>query len=104
LQTSAAMSLSPYKNYRIGDVNNIPQYRGYTVLRNREFLRRGLYFGSEESTLKVTPNYLYTGSPENKLKLESNLANLSKIYSNHATDVFIPQKGLNSQPGIISMK
>ncbi len=104
LQTSAAMSLSPYKNYRIGDVNNIPQYRGYTVLRNREFLRRGLYFGSEESTLKETPNYLYTGSPENKLKLESNLANLSKIYSNHATDVFIPQKGLNSQPGIISMK
>jgi hypothetical protein len=99
-KTSAAMNLAPYQNYRIGDVNNIPQYRGYTVLRTREFLRSGLYFGSEESTLKETPNYLFQGSPENKLELENKLANISKIYSNPATDIFIPRKGLNSQQGI----
>ena len=99
-QTSAQMNLSSYQNYRIGDVNNIPQYRGYTVLRTREFLRSGLYFGSEESTLKDTPNYLYQGSPENELKIESKLENLSKIYSNPATDIFIPRKGFNLPQGI----
>lgn len=94
-QTSAEMDLSPYKNYRIGDVNNIPLYRGYTLVRTREFLRSGLYFGSEESTLKETPNYLFQGSPENKLELENNLANISKVYSSPATDIFIPRRGLN---------
>lgn len=94
-QTSAEMNLSTYLNYRIGDVNNIPQYKGYTVLRNREFLRSGLYFSSAESTLRETPNYFFEGSPENKLELESNLANTSKIYSNPGTDIFIPRKGLN---------
>ncbi len=89
------MNLAPYQNYRIGNVSNITQYKGYTVLRNREFLRSGLYFGSEESTLKETPNYFYQGSPENKLELESKLANLNEIYSNPATDIFIPRKGLN---------
>lgn len=101
-QTAEGIDLSPYQNYRIGDVNNIPQYRGYTLLRTREFLRSGLYFGSEESTLKETPNYLFEGSPENQLKLENSLANISKIYSSPATDIFIPSKGLNYSQGITS--
>jgi len=89
-------NLSSYDNYRIGDVTTIPQYKGYVVLRTNEFLRSGLYFGSEESTLKDTANYFYQGLPENQLKLESNLAGLDKIYSNPSTDVFIPHQGLNS--------
>jgi hypothetical protein len=97
LQSSVNTSFAPYQNYRIGQVNNIPQYRGYTVLRYREFLRSGLYFGSGESTLKDTPNYFYEGSPENELQLDSDLANTSKIYSNPATDIFIPRKGLKTQ-------
>ena len=99
-QNSAEMNLAPYQNYRIGDVNNLPKYRGYIVLRTREFLRSGLYFGSEESTLKETPNYLFQGVlPENKLELERNVADLSKVYSNPSTDIFIPHKGLRSQQG-----
>ena len=99
--TSAEVNLAPYQNYRIGDVNKIPFYKGYIVLRTREFLRSGLYFGSEESTLRETPNYLYQGVlPENKLELERNLANLSKVYSNPSTDIYIPHKGINSQQEI----
>lgn len=93
---SAEMNLSSYNNYRIGDVNKIPGYKGYVVLRTKEFLRSGLYFGSEESTLKDTANYFYQGLPENERELESNLEVLDKIYSNPSTDIFIPHKGLSS--------
>ena len=94
--TSAEMKISSYDNYRIGDVNKLSQYRGYIVLRTKEFLRSGLYFGSEESTLRDTANYFYQGLPENQLELQSNLAGLSKIYSSSSTDIFIPHKGLNN--------
>jgi hypothetical protein len=93
---SAELNISSYDNYRIGDVNKLPEYKGYVILRTREFLRSGLYFGSEESTLKDTANYFYQGLPENKLELESNLEGLDKIYSNPSTDIFIPHKGLNN--------
>ncbi len=92
--TSAKMNLSSYDNYRIGDVNKLPQYKGYVVLRTKEFLRSGLYFGSEESTLKDTSNYFYQSLPENKLELESNLEVLDKVYSSPSTDIFIPHQGL----------
>lgn len=95
--SSAEMNISSYDNYRIGDVNKLPQYKGYTVLRTREFLRSGLYFGSEESTLKDTANYFYEGIPENKLELEDNLAVLSKVYSSPSTEIFIPKLGLKAQ-------
>ena len=93
--SSAKMNISSYDNYRIGDVNKLPQYKGYVVLRTKEFLRSGLYFGSEESTLRDTANYFYQGLPENQLELESNLAGLDKIYSNPSTDIFVPHQGLN---------
>ncbi|RXA19708.1 hypothetical protein EQO05_07590 [Methanosarcina sp. MSH10X1] len=94
--SSAEMNISSYDNYRIGDVNKLPQYKGYVVLRTKEFLRSGLYFGSEESTLRDTSNYFYQGLPENQLELESNLAGLDKIYSSPSTDIFIPHQGLNN--------
>ena len=93
---SAEMNISSYDNYRIGDVNKLPQYKGYVILRTKEFLRSGLYFGSEESTLRDTANYFYQGLPENQLELESNLAVLDKIYSSSSTDIFIPHQGLNN--------
>ncbi|MDD3872620.1 MAG: hypothetical protein PHE01_00025 [Methanosarcina sp.] len=92
----AEMNISSYNNYRIGDVNKLPQYKGYVVLRTKEFLRSGLYFGSEESTLRDTSNYFYQGGPENKLEMASNLEVLDKIYSNPSADIFIPHKGLNN--------
>jgi len=102
--TSAEMNITSYDNYRIGDVNKLPQYRGYVVLRTREFLRSGLYFGSEESTLRDTSNYFYQGLPENKLELEDNLAVLSKIYSSPSIDIFIPKPGLHPQQSIKPIK
>lgn len=93
---TAEMDISSYKNYRIGDVNKLPQYKGYVVLRTKEFFRSGLYFGSEESTLRDTSNYFYQGLPENELELESNLEVLDKVYSNPSTDIFIPPQGLNN--------
>jgi len=90
------LNISSYDNYRIGDVNKLPEYKGYIVLRTREFLRSGLYFGSEESTLKDTANYFYQGLPKNELELENNLKGLDKIYSNPSTDIYIPHQGLNS--------
>jgi hypothetical protein len=95
--SSAELDISSYDNYRIGDVNKLSQYRGYVVLRTREFLRSGLYFGSEESTLKDTANYFYDGGPENKLELKENLAVLSKVYSSPSVDIFIPKQGIFSQ-------
>ncbi|MCO5383119.1 MAG: hypothetical protein NHB15_14445 [Methanosarcina barkeri] len=91
---SAQLNISSYDNYRIGDVNKLPQYNGYIMLRTKEFLKNGLYFGSEESTLRDTSNYFYQGLPENKLELESNLAVLDKVYSSPSTDIFIPHRGL----------
>jgi hypothetical protein len=88
--TSAEMNFAPYNDNRIGDINKIKQYRGYTVIRTREFLRSGLYFGSGGSTRKETPNYFFKGVPKNKLELERNLAALSKVYSNPSIDIFIP--------------
>jgi uncharacterized membrane protein len=95
-RTSAEMNFAPYKDYRIGDVNKIQQYKGYTVIRTREFQRSGLYFGSSESTRKETPNYFFKRTPKNQLELERNLATLSKVYSNPSIDIFIPHSGLNS--------
>ena len=92
--SSAQLNISSYDNYRIGDVNKLPQYKGYIMLRTKEFLKNGLYFGSEESTLRDTSNYFYQGLPENKLELESNLAVLDKVYSSPSTDIFIPHGGL----------
>jgi hypothetical protein len=93
---SSKMNLSSYDNYRIGNVTKLSQYKGYVVLRTNEFLRSGLYFGSEESSLSDTANYFYEGLPENQLELENNLAGLDKIYSNPSIDIFIPHKGINS--------
>jgi hypothetical protein len=98
--SSAELNISSYDNYRIGDVNKLSLYKGYVVLRTREFLRSGLYFGSEESTLSDTANYFYDGGLENKLELEENLAVLSKVYSSPSVDIFIPKQGIYSQQRI----
>ena len=94
--TSAEMNFAPYNDHRIGDINKIIQYIGYTVIRTREFLRSGLYFGIGESTRKETPNYFFKGVPQNKLELGRNLATLNKVYTNPSIEIFVPHSGLNS--------
>ena len=94
--TSAEMNFAPYKDNRIGDINKIKQYKGYTVIRTREFLRSGLYFGSGGNTRKETPNYFFKGVPQNKLELGRNLATLNKVYTNPSIEIFVPHSKLNS--------
>ena len=90
--TSAEMNISSYDNYRIGDVNKLSQYRGYIVLRTKEFLRSGLYFGSEESTLRDTANYFYQGCPKTSLSCKATLQVLVRFIRAHLQIFFIPHK------------
>jgi hypothetical protein len=94
-EDSSGMNLSIYNNYRIDDVGELSSYRGYVVFRTREFLRSGLYFGSDESSTKETTNYFYRNTPANVIELETNLTKANKIYSNPATDIFAPGPALS---------
>lgn len=93
-EKSLGMNFSVYNNYRIDDVNKLSSYRGYVIFRTQEFLRSGLYFGSDESSTKETTNYFYRSTPKNKVELENNLIKANKIYSNLATDIFAPESAL----------
>ncbi|AKB76134.1 hypothetical protein MSLAZ_2873 [Methanosarcina lacustris Z-7289] len=92
---SSGMNLSIYDNYRIDNASKVSNYRGYIVFRTQEFLRNGLYFGSDESSTKESDNYLYRNTPENVIELETNLRKANKIYSNPAEDIFAPGPALS---------
>jgi hypothetical protein len=92
---ASGMNISIYDNYRIHDVSELSSYRGYVVFRTREFLKNGLYFGSDESSTKETSNYFYRNTPVNRIELETNLTKANKIYSNPAADIFAPGPALN---------
>lgn len=94
-EDTSSMNISIYNNYRIDNVSELSSYRGYVVFRTQEFLRNGLYFGSDESSTKETSNYFYRNTPENIIELEDNLTKANKIYSNPATDIFAPVQALN---------
>ncbi|KKG10562.1 hypothetical protein [Methanosarcina sp. 2.H.A.1B.4] len=94
-EDSSGMNISIYNNYRIDNVSELSSYRGYVVFRTQEFLRSGLYFGSDESSTKETSNYFYGNTPENVIDLEDNLTQANKIYSNPATDIFAPGPALS---------
>ena len=89
----SGMNLSIYNNYQIDNVSELSSYRGYVVFRTQEFLRSGLYFGSDESSNKAS--YFYGNTPENVIELEDNLTKANKIYSNPATDIFAPGPALS---------
>jgi hypothetical protein len=94
-EKSSGMNFSIYENYRIDNVSELSSYRGYVIFRTKEFLRSGLYFGSDESSTKETSNYFYRSTPENRVELEDNLTKANKIYSNPATDIFAPEPALS---------
>ncbi|MDD3245359.1 MAG: hypothetical protein PHF18_00580 [Methanosarcina sp.] len=94
-EDSSGMNLSIYDNYRIDNVNELSSYKGYVVFRTQEFLRSGLYFGSDESSTKESDNYFFRNTPENVIDLEANLTNANKIYSNPAADIFAPVSALS---------
>ncbi|AKB18895.1 MULTISPECIES: hypothetical protein [unclassified Methanosarcina] len=94
-EDSSDMNLSIYDNYRIDNVSELSSYRGYVIFRTQEFLRNGLYFGSDESSTKETSNYFYRNTPENVIELDDNLTKANKIYSNPAADIFAPGPALS---------
>lgn len=83
-----------YRSYRVDNVSDFSHYRGYIVIRTREFLRAGLYF-SEGGINAESANYFYRGTSENKLELNNNLKKISKIYSSPVEDIFIGSSGVN---------
>jgi len=83
-----------YQSYRVNNVSNFPQYKGYIVIRTREFLRSGLYF-SEGGVNEESANYFYRGTSENELEMNNSLKKISKIYSNPEEDIFIGGSGVN---------
>jgi hypothetical protein len=93
-EASEGKNLSFYRSYRVDNVNRFSQYRGYIVIRTREFLRSGLYF-SEGGINAESANYLYRGTSENQLEMNNNLKKISKIYSSPVQDVFIGGYGIN---------
>ncbi|HOW15081.1 hypothetical protein [Methanosarcina sp.] len=95
-EKSLGMDFSIYDNYRIDNVSELSSYRGYVVFRTREFLRSGLYFGSDESGTKETSNYFYRSTPENRDDLEANITKANKIYSNPAMGIFAPDPALKN--------
>lgn len=83
-----------YRSYRVDNVSNFPQYKGYIVIRSREFLRSGLYF-SEGGVNAESANYFFRGTSENELEMNNNLNKISKIYSNPVEGIFIGGAGFN---------
>lgn len=83
-----------YRSYRVDNVSNFDQYKGYIVIRTSEFLRAGLYF-SKGGTNAESANYFYKGTTENKLEMENNLKKISKIYSSPVESIFIGGYGVN---------
>jgi len=90
---SEQKDLHYYMSYRIDDVSKLPEYKGYIVIRTKEFLRAGLYLSEGGNTVE-SANYFYTSSPENKLEMEGSLKKISKIYSSPVQEIFIGGGGI----------
>ncbi|RXA19724.1 hypothetical protein EQO05_07680 [Methanosarcina sp. MSH10X1] len=85
---SQSLGVSYYRSKKIKNVDSLPSYNGYIVIRERELARNGLYFGENELESRDAPNYLYVGTPENQMKLYSKLKMNDKVYSNSAISVY----------------
>lgn len=90
---SEQKDLHYYMSYRIDDVSKLPGYKGYIIIRTKEFLRAGLYLSEGGNTVE-SANYFYTSSPENKLEMETSLKKISKIYSSPVQEIFISGGGI----------
>ena len=85
---STALHVPYFNSMKIDHVDNIAIYSGYILIRDREFSKRGLYFGSEDPESRTEPNYSYYNTIENRNKLYSYLNATNKIYSNSDVSLY----------------
>lgn len=76
-------ALPYYSSNIIKDVDSIPMYKGYKIIRSIEYLRYGLLFG--EGSFNV---YLYPNTRENEERLVQNMNKNNKLYSNYDISIY----------------
>ncbi len=80
---SQELDLPFFRSYTISDVDEIPTYDGYVVIRQKQFLDGGIYTGSGSS------NFLYGPEDGNDVALSSSLSKDAKIYSNSGVELYL---------------
>lgn len=94
-EDSEKLGVPYYKTKKIKDADSIASYNGYIILREQEFLSKGLYFGLGELEIEGGSIYLYQGTKENKEALYSRLESNSKVYSNSAISLYTNLRNLH---------
>lgn len=79
---SNKLGIPYYTSDIIKNVEDIPLYEGYIILRTKSFSDSGLILGTGSI------HNIYSYDDENQLALENNLKVKNKIYSNCAIDIF----------------
>jgi hypothetical protein len=77
------LELSFFRSNTISDVDEIPTYDGYVIIRQKQFLNGGIYTGSGSS------NFLYDPEDGNDVRLLSSLSKYGKIYSNSGVELYL---------------
>lgn len=79
---SEELGLNFFRSYTILNVDTIPTYRGYVIIRQKQFLDGGIYTGSDSS------NFLFGPEDGNDAVLLSSLSRYAKIYSNSGVELY----------------
>jgi hypothetical protein len=77
------LGLPFFRSRTISDVDEIPTYDGYVIIRQKQFLNGGIYTGSGSS------NFLYDPEDGNDVRLLSSLSKYGKIYSNSGVELYL---------------
>jgi hypothetical protein len=79
---SQELGLTFFRSYTISRIDNIPTYRGYVIIRQKQFLDGGFYIGEGSS------NFLFAPESGNDAILFNALSKYDKIYSNAGVDLY----------------
>lgn len=79
---SNELGLPFFRSNTISDVDEIPTYYGYVIIRQKQFLDGGIYTGSGSS------NFVYGPEDGNDVRLLSSLSKYAKVYSNSGVELY----------------
>lgn len=79
---SEEFGLPFFNSYMIADVEEVPTYYGYVILREKQFMNGGIYFGGGSS------NFIYDSEEGNDVALSGSLSKYNKIYSNYGVELY----------------
>ena len=80
---SEELGLPFFRSYTISKVDEIPNYKGYVLIRQKQFMDGGIYTGSGSS------NFLYGPEDGKDVVLLNSLSKDAKIYSNYGVDLYL---------------